>query len=167
MKTIILNQDAFKKPKWIFGSLAIGFGILASLEGVSYLSVLIPIGVFLFLVSSGLEIDTANMRYRYYKSFVNLRRGQWKSFASYSASTILKKQGAKVRPGPKLAYEHRMILEEHQVFLTDQSHRKRLYLKHFDTAEQARKYALGFKEKTGIPLERFNPVISEQTRNRR
>jgi hypothetical protein len=167
LNNIIISQDAFRKPKWIFGGLILIFALSNIIQGYYTFIPLALLGTSLLLMSSGLEIDLEHKRYRLFKSIARRRSGEWQPFRDYTTIIILSKQGSKFRLGPKLAYEHETKMLEYQVFLTDQNHRKRLYLKHFDTEEQARKYALSFMEKTGIPLERYNPVISEETRNRR
>lgn len=117
--------------------------------------------------SSGLELDFESGKYRVFTKFFRHKKGEWRSLAYYSAVIVLRKEGKTSFATIRSTLSSTIRYHEYQVFLTDQSHRKRLYLKHFDTADQARKFALDFMEKTGIPLERFNPVISEQTRNRR
>ncbi len=167
MTTHILIQDVFKLPKLIFGILFIFGGIIAGFFHKAELYFIVPIGVLMLGHTSGLELDFESRKYRLFTKFFGRKKGEWRSLASYTALIVLQKDGKTAIASTNMLASTTISLREYQVFLTDQSHRKRLYLKHFDTAEQARKFALDFMEKTRIPLERFNPVISEQTRNRR
>jgi hypothetical protein len=168
VKKQIIIQDLFRIPKYLFGVLFIIGGFAAGiLQEKNEVFLMIPIGIALLAHSSGLELDFENQKYRQYNSFFGKKRGGWLSLASYSALIILRKDGKTNLSTTRATISSTLRYNEYQVFLTDQSHRKRLYLKHFDTEELARKYALSFMEKTGIPLERYNPVISEETRNRR
>jgi hypothetical protein len=166
MKTTI-HQDIFNIPKFIFGILFIVCGLLGGYFHKTELVVFIPIGISLLAHSAGLELDFENQKYLQYTSLFGKKKGEWRSLASYTALIILRKDGKTNLSTTRSTISSTLRYHEYQVFLTDQSHRKRLYLKHFDTAEQARKFAVDFMEKTGIPLERFNPVISEQTRSKR
>lgn len=168
MKKQIIIQDLFRIPKFIFGALFIigGFGV-GILKEQTEIFLMIPIGVALLAHSAGLELDFENQKYRQYSSFFGKKKGEWFSLESYSALIILRKDGKTSLSTTRATISSTLRYNEYQVFLTDQTHRKRLYLKHFDTHEQARKFALDFMEKTEIQLERFDPVISQQTRNRR
>jgi hypothetical protein len=168
VKKHIIIQDLFRIPKFLFGAL---FIIGGSAVGILFEKVeafmMIPIGIALFAHSAGLELDFENQKYQQYTSLFGKKKGEWRSLASYTALIILRKDGKTNLSTTRATISSTLRYHEYQVFLTDQSHRKRLYLKHFDTADQAKKYTSDFMEKTGIPLERFNPVISEETRNRR
>ncbi len=107
------------------------------------------------------------MFYRNYKSIAGKRRGEWKSLSGYTAIIILVKQGTKTRPGQNLAIQHSQKTEEHQIYFTDKNHRLRLYIKDFPDGEKARQFATDISNKTGLPVERFNPVVSTSSRNRR
>lgn len=167
MNNIVINQDAFRKPKWIFGIALLFFGIGYTASGNFFFSPLILLGIILFLLGSGIEIDTNQMRYRTYKSIAGKRRGEWKSFSGYTAIIILVKRGTKTRPGQNLAIQHSQKTEEHQIYFTDKSHRLRLYIKDFPESEKARQFATDISNKTGLPVERFHPVVSTSSRNRR
>lgn len=167
MKTIIINQDAFKKPKWIFGGVVLIFGLINIIHERYTLTPLALLGAYLLLTGSGLEIDPNQMRYRTYKSIAGKRRGAWKALSGYSAIIILVKSGTKTRPGQNLAIQHSQKTEEHQIYFTDKNHKLRLYLKDFPEAEKARKYATEISNRTGLPVERFNPIVSASSRNRR
>jgi hypothetical protein len=166
LKSLIV-QDIFKIPKLIFGILFIVAGIASAFFKQYENMLVIPVGLSLLAHSAGLELDFENQKYRQYYSFFGKKKGDWFSLETYKAVIILQKEGKTSVVSTNMLASSTISLREHQVFLTDQTHRKRLYLKHFDTHEQARKFALEFMEKTGIPLERFDPVISQQTRNRR
>jgi len=166
LKTLIV-QDIFKIPKLIFGILFILAGIVSIYFHQYGNLVVVPIGLLMLTHSSGLELDFESGKYRVFTKFFGKKKGEWRSLASYTALIILRKDGKTNLVATRSTFSSTLRYHEYQVFLTDQSHRKRLYLKHFDTADQAKKYTSDFMEKTGIPLERFNPVISEETRNRR
>lgn len=168
VKKQIIIQDIFHIPKLIFGALFIigGFAIGLLHEKIEVF-LAIPVGIALLAHSTSLELDFENQKYRQCTSFFGKKKGDWFSLETYKAVIILQKDGKTSVVSTNMLAASTISLREHQVFLTDQTHRKRLYLKHFDTHEQARKFAIDFMEKTGIPLERFNPVISQQTRNRR
>lgn len=167
MNNIVISQDAFRKPKWIFGIALLFFGIGYTSSGNYFFSPLILLGTILFLLGSGIEIDTNQMRYRTYKSIAGKRRGEWKSLSAYSAIVVLVKRGTKTRPGQNLAIQHSQKTEEHQIYFTDKSHRLRLYIKDFPEGDKAQQYAAEIANKTGLPVERFNPVVSTSSRNRR
>lgn len=154
-------------PKLIFGILFVFAGLIFTYFELYQFLFFTPLGVILLSHNSGLELDFENQKYRQYSSFFGKKKGEWLSLASYTALIILRKDGKTNLVATRSTFSSTLRYNEYQVFLTDHTHRKRLYLKHFDTHEQARKFALDFMEKTGIPLERFDPVISQQTRNRR
>lgn len=167
LNNIVISQDAFRKPKWIFDTLALLFGLMYTSSGNYYFAPLILIGVVVFLLGSGLEIDPNQMRYREYKSLAWKRRGTWKSLSAYAAIIILVKLGTKTRPGPNLAIQHSLKTEEYQIYFTDKNHRLRLYITDFPEGDKAQQYAAEIANKTGLPVERFNPVVSTSSRNRR
>jgi hypothetical protein len=154
-------------PKLIFGILFVFAGMIFTYFELYQFLFFTPLGVILLSHNNGRELDFENQKYRQYHSFFGKKRGDWLSLASYSTLIILRKDGKTNLSTTRSTISSSLRHNEYQVFLTDSSHRKRLYLKHFDTPEQARKYALGFMEKTGIPLEKYNPLISTETRNRR
>src|SRR5690606_2243141 len=98
-----------------------------------------------------LEIDLQKGAYRIFRSFLNRKSGNWKPLSSFEAQIILKKDGGINLVGPRPGFGTYISKVEYQVFLTDQTHRKRLYLAHFDSWGEAADYAKGFKQKTGIP----------------
>lgn len=167
LKTQIIIQDIFRIPKYIFGTLLLIGGLYAGFFHKAEFYVIAPIGLLLLVHTSGLELDFESGKYRLFTKFFDCKKGEWLSLASYTALIILRKDGKTNLVATRSTFSSTLRYNEYQVFLTDQTHRKRLYLKHFDTAEQAKKFALDFMEKTDIPLEKYNPVISEQTRMRR
>jgi hypothetical protein len=154
-------------PKLIFGILFVFAGLIFTYFELYQFLFFTPLGVILLSHNSGLELDFENQKYRQYSSFFGKKKGEWLSLASYTALIILRKDGKTNLVATRSTFSSTLRYNEYQVFFTDLTHRKRLYLKHFDTHEQAKIFALDFMEKTGIPLERFDPVISQQTRNRR
>jgi hypothetical protein len=154
-------------PKLIFGIIFVFAGFVFAFYELFQFLFFPPMGVLLISHNTGIELDFENQKYRQFTAFFGWKRGEWRSLASYTALIILRKDGKTNLSTTRSTISSTLRYHEYQVFLTDQSHRKRLYLKHFDTDDLAQKYALDFMEKTGIPLERFNPLISEQTRSRR
>jgi len=165
MKILSLNQDPFRPPKFVLGFVLLLFGVLIIIHEPIFGLILISLSLLL-LTSYGLEIDSEKKTFRLYKSTFGLKRGGWHPLSTYTAQIILKKTGKRKVLGPHLAFEMNFSSSVYELYLTDSTHRSRLYIKSFDDADSAKVYAQKLVKTLNLPLENYSPKISEKTRER-
>lgn len=167
MPNLIIDHHEFSSTKY-------GFSVVALLFSLLLLAAIPPIGLILLLLSItlvffevGIEFNAEEKKYRYFKSYFGHKTGVWKDSDPFKAQIILKKNLKGQVLGPRLvaSVSYKKIMYE--VNLTNESHRLRLSLKKFKELDAARRFAKMIEEKLSIPLEEYNPVLSEQTRMRR
>ena len=112
----------------------------------------------------GIEIDKENEKYRFFKSFFGYPSGKWMSLERYKVLVVLKKnlKGQVLSPKLVTALNYKQVVFE--VNLTTESHRAKIPLKRFRSIDSAMEFAKKLNVNLGFPLENYNPVISEKTR---
>jgi len=157
-----------------FGSTKSGMMIIAFLVSLLLLAAVFFIGVLAILftialmtLKVGIEIDQEKERYRFFKSFFGYPSGKWMSLEKYKVLVVLKKNLKSQVLSPKLvsALNYKQVVFE--VNLTTESHRAKIRLKRFRSADAAMKFAKKLNVDLGFPLENYNPVISDKTKQRR
>lgn len=167
MQSIKLEHDDFQSTKN-------GFLTIASIVAILFLIVNIWVGLLAILVTVtlwtltvGIEIDPENRKYRYFKSFYGKASGKWENIDKYQAVIVLRKNMKGQMLSPKLVNE---LSFKHIVFdvnLATKSHRTKLSLKKYRSIDDAMDLAKSLSKELNMPLEKYDPVISERTRNRR
>lgn len=168
MRKIRIIYNDFKTPKRIVG-IGLLAGALSALIFHNYILaiLLLVCGVFVLAFSSGVELDFDAQVYKEFSKIFYTWYDEPKSLKSYSAIIILRKNGKRFIGIGMTRYSAELAYHEFQVFLTDTTHRKRLYLGNYDTRDLAEQYAIGIAQQTGFPLQSYNPLISKETLNKR
>lgn len=97
--------------------------------------------VFTLSYSLGLEFDMKNNLYRNYTSYFFSKRGQWKSHDNFPyVIEVGKRYQQTMSMRGAIATSQSDYV--HEVYLTDSSHLKRIYLKSFEFKKMADEYAL-------------------------
>lgn len=131
------------------------------------LNIIIIIWMIYYTINvQGVEIDTENNQYRNYRSFLGFKTGKWKPLKSYCAIIILARKEGRGIWGFSMAFSYRQVNKNFDVFLTNSIHRSRLYLETFDDKNKALEFAYKIEEDTQLPVEIYNPQISQATRDR-
>ena len=167
MRYIIVEHNDFQSTKN-------GFLIIVSIVSFLFLMANVWIGLIaIFLTISlwtlkvGIEFDLESRNYRYYKSFFGKRSGKWEDLNKFKAIIVLKKNMKGQMLSPKLVNE---LTYKHVVFdvnLTTASHRSKFSLKKYRSIDDAMDLAKRLSSKLKLPLESYNPIISENTKRRR
>lgn len=167
MENIVIIHEEFNSRK-------VGISIVAAVLSLLFLLAELWLGILFSALTItfstliiGMEFDPNKKQYRYFKSFYGRKSGAWNSLEKYPAQIILKKDLKGEILSPKLVNSIEYTTTVYDVILTNSSHRARLSLKKFRTLDEAMEYAKEIQEKLEIPLEKYNPVISDKTLSRR
>ena len=159
----------------------IAVGVLISLIGLLFLTILLPmflivflplglfisaIGAFFWSSKYGFQIDTLTNKFREYGSVYGFKRGEWRSLDKYPFITVLKS-----RLGATLYTRNHnsvtLIDDSFEVTLLNATHRVKVVVRKYQGQHAAQKFAEQFSEQYGKALVKYNPVVSEATKQRR
>lgn len=137
----------------LFGNTILGIGLILG-------------GPLLWTNSYGIQIDPKTNKYREYGSIYGIKKGTWKPLDALPFITILKgRSGWTV-----YSRSNRSTVDVEdcfEVYLLNQSHRKKVLVTKMEDKTKAEAYALELAALTDKSVVRFNPVLSEKTRARR
>ncbi|MEM7161364.1 MAG: hypothetical protein AAF487_02885 [Bacteroidota bacterium] len=117
--------------------------------------------------SEGVEIKGAE--YRSFYAFLGIKTGHWSSVQSFPFTTIKMTTGTQKRYTP-MGAELVNVVNKKQRFdfhLCNESHRKTIFLKSFESLAKALSFAKEFELKSGFIYQTFNPKISSATMARK
>lgn len=167
MSTYTFPCDPLRSMRYGTALVTSLFGILTFTSVLPVSIVLFSITIFCVLYKRGIEIDPASNQYRFYKRIFNFRSGSWKDLSQYTALIILTKKGTvSVSSVATVLRQTHFKVTETQVYLTNAAHRKRMLLNTFSNKEDATAFANEVSTCINRPLEKYNPAISQATRNR-
>ncbi|MBL7892956.1 MAG: hypothetical protein JNL63_10025 [Bacteroidia bacterium] len=135
---------------------------------ISFFSVYFLIGLILPVIilanRKGLQIDIVQNQYREYHKIFRRTKGDWKSLEPYKKIVVLSKTVSKTATGTLMTSDIRIKGLIHIVYLIDESHLKKLYLKSFDHHDQANDFAKKMAKNIGFPIVEFSPkAVRHQT----
>src|SRR5690554_3763444 len=156
-----------------FPSAVVGVGGFISFIGLILLANFPPIGIagvaigaFFWSSTYGLQIDLLTNNFREYGSVFGFKRGDWKSFDKYPYVTVLKSRRG-VTLYSRSNRSTTIIDDAYEVVLLNETHRSKAVAQSFDKKETADLFAEQFSEQYGKALVKYNPVVSEATKQRR
>jgi hypothetical protein len=158
--------SSFAFPIIIGGVVLTIIGLISAIENPLIGLFLVIIGSFFWSGSYGFQINPETDKFREYGSFYGIRSGKWKPLNSTPFISILRgKSGTRIHSMSNRSTAD--INEFHQVCLLSETHRTRYTVKKFKSKEQALEYAESLSSQLNKPIVKFNPVVSQRTRNRR
>ncbi len=157
MKTILIPYSDNYRINIVAASF-IGFCFLVASTKQTYFTFGFLFSIVILARSSGLEIDIENKRYRDYKKFFARMSGKWKPLDAYTDIVIQSKSGAKSVLGMRLTAEIKIKMIIHSVWLMDENHMKKIFLKSFPSYEEAKKFAEDMAIQSNFVLASFKPV---------
>jgi len=167
MQSIKLKHDDFQSTKNGFLTIATIVAVLFLIANIWVGLLAVLITMTLWTLTIGIEINPENRKYRYFKTFYGKASGKWENLDKFQAIVVLKKNMKGQMLSPKLVNE---LSYKHIVFdvnLVSKSHRTKLSLKKYRSIDDAMDLAKSLSQNLNMPLEKYDPVISERTRNRR
>ena len=165
--SIKLKHDDFKSTKNGFLIVAIFVSILFLLANFWLGIISIIITLILFTLEVGVEINFQDRKYRYYVAILGFVNGKWKSIESFKAITVLRKNLRGQLVSPKLVTDFNYKHIVFDVNLCSASHRTKFSLKKYRSIDDAMNLAKLLSEKLELPLEKYSPILSNQTKMRR
>lgn len=146
--------------------LTIVFLVSSTFEYYFLIGLVLPI--IILAISNGLEIDIQNNQYRDYKKLFSKKRGSWKSLDKFTDIVIQSKSGSKSVLGMRLTAEIKIKMVIHTVYLMDENHMKKIFLKSLPNYEEAKKFAEDIAVQSNFPIASFNPISARtNTKGRR
>ena len=134
----------------------------------SYFLIGMVLPIIILSSSNGLEIDIQNNQYRDYKKLFGKKRGEWKSLEKFTDIVIQSKSGSKSVLGMRLTAELKIKMVIHSVYLMDENHMKKIFLRSLPSYEDAKKFAADIAMESNFPIASFNPISSRtNTKERR
>jgi len=167
MSNIIIEHDDFQSTKSGFLIIATILALLFLLANLWIGLLSISLTVTLWTLKVGIEIDPNASKYRYFKSFYGSKSGKWEDLNNYKSIIVLKKTLKGNMLSPKLVNE---ISYKHIVFdvnLATANHRSKLSLKKYRSIDSAMDLAKKLNLELNLPIEQYNPTISQKTMQRR
>jgi len=140
---------------------------LASLITTPFLGVgLIIAGIFVLSSSYGSQIDTESKKFREYGSMFGVKRGEWKPLEKMPYISVLKgRTGMRVYSSSNRSTS--AINDRYEVYLLNESHRKKCLIQKFEDTKHARKFAEELASRINVSLVQYSPVVSQKSRSRR
>lgn len=159
----ISQGNYFPKAAVIGGVILIAFGILGSLEN-AYASIpFLLIGIYLSFTYGGIEIDNTKKRFRDYALYFGIPIGsKWKDLDKYPDLCVLKTRESSTtysRTNNSVSYKE----SYYDVFMLTNNHRAKIFLKRFDTKEEAFKKARELESILTKELKVYNPKGSAKS----
>lgn len=128
---------------------------------ISFFSIYFLIGlifpVIILANRKGLQIDVVQNRYREYHKIFRRIKGDWKSLEPYKKIVVLSRAASKTATGTLMTSDIKIKGSIHIVYLIDESHLKKLYLKSFDHLDQANNFAKEIAGNINFPIIEFIP----------
>lgn len=165
--SIKLKHDDFKSTKNGFLIVAIFVSILFLLANFWLGIISIIITIILFTLEVGVEINFQDRKYRYYVAILGFVNGRWKSIDCFKAIILLRKDIRGQLVSPKLVTDFNYKHIVFDVNLCSASHRTKFSLKNYRSIDDAMNQAKLLSEKLELPLEKYSPILSNQTKMRR
>ena len=165
--SIKLKHDDFKSTKNGFLIVAIFVSILFLLANFWLGIISIIITIILFTLEVGIEIHFKNRKYRYYVAILGFVSGKWKGLDNYKAIIVLRKKLSGQLVSPKVVTDFNYKHVVFDVNLCSASHRVKFSLKKYRSIDDAMNLAKLLSEKLELPLEKYSPILSNQTKMRR
>lgn len=167
-------EDKFTKSMgFSFASPIVAGGVIASFIGFISLAVnpifgigLLLFGVFLWSSRYGVQIDFKKGEYRDYGSMYGIKRGEWKTLNKMRNVCILKGRSGHMMYS-RANQSTSVIDDRYEVCLLNENHRRKFVVKKIEDIGQAQKFASLLAAKMGSSVVKYNPIVSEKTRNRR
>ena len=160
------SYDSFRRPKIILGIILTTFSILTIFNNWIQSFVTIIISLFLFGITFKLEIDTQSKTYRIYRSIFGIKSGVYKELKEYSAITLLVARGKRNILSPRFISTLSFSDEEYDVYITNSSHRKKLFIQRLTSKEKANQLIELLEKELELPYEKYNPKLTQATQNR-
>ena len=157
----------FPKPVVLLGYVGVLFGAFSLMESWVVGLIYITVSVFLSFNTGTLEIDVENQRLRNYPFLFGLKLGSWRTIKEYTEIAVLRSTLSEKTFGGRTSVSVTTTDVVFDICIMDSSHRKKLVIKQFDDKEMAQMELLKLAESLQLTPTKYNPVISQKTRNRR
>ena len=125
------------------------------------------IGLLFMLMVSGIEINCTSRKYRLFKSVLGLKKGEWKNIDFFKGIIIRAKSGSKELMGPNLALMPTVRGMSFDIYMVDETHRKKLLIKSFKSKSKGLDFAKKLSSQVNLPFQKYNPKISQATLERK
>ncbi len=107
----------------------------------------------------GIEFDPILKRYRIFKGFYLLKRGEWKEIKESYSLVILSKSGRKEVTGTMLVGQYSGGQEGfYELYLMGSNHRNRVFIDTSKKIQKIQELAESIGKEMAIPIEKYNPV---------
>src|SRR5690606_1374362 len=111
------------------------------------------LSVLILFINNGVEIDPKNMKYRSYKTYYWIKKGEWKNIPLNSSLVILTKTGTQSTSGGRGAQEISRSGLYYELYLMNSEHRNRFYIDNSENKLEIETTARKISEKTGIAIK--------------
>ncbi len=125
--------------------------------------------VYIAETHSGIVLNMETKQYKDFQSVFGYKRGEWRSFKEYPFLTVKMVTGVKkyTRIDGFAEIDIKDKRRRFDLLLSNESHRKTIFLKSFKTEGEALDFAYTFEENTGLIYQSYNPKISAATMARK
>ena len=164
----IFIERKFTLVVTILGCFFFLFAILTLLKESSvFLSItFIIIGIYLVFSVIGIQINAKERKFKYYTKQFFIKIGKWQWLEDYpDVCVLLVNQKQTLYSMSNSSFTSKSIV--YKVFLLNEWHREKFFIKVFKTEEKAILYAKDFAGRTGTNYTQFSPEISAATLSRR
>ena len=165
------NGAVFNKTMRILLGVICSFLLLAVLT-LNIVPILIglvffPIGIYAFTAFHGTEISFSDCAVRAYTSSYGVKKGRWESTNLLPDITVMANSAGVVMSNMYAGGHTVLKTKIYQVVLLSANHRKKVIVCEKTDPDQAFEVAKMLAEKMDKKIVEFNPVISQQTMDRR
>lgn len=133
-----------------------------------------PIIGFFFAAGAGLNVsykkgiyfDLENRKFLQYETYFTVKTGKWKNLNTFKELTILAKtKTSRIygRSGASISD----TFKTYDSFMVDETHRQKVLLNSCLDADEAYAKVKSLSEKLNLPFVKYNPKISESSRQKR
>ena len=115
----------------------------------------------------GVFINTTTKEGRKYTKIYGIKVGKWEPLENYPCITILSKSYSSSitsRTNLTVKLDSEMFYE---LNLMDKTHRRKYMIYSFSNVEKAKKAMNFIASKMNVDIVKYNPVVSQKTKNRR
>jgi len=133
---------------------------------IIFIILFITIGIYLAFSIVGIQIDTKNKKFKYYKRLFFVKMGKSQSLSDYPDVCVLLVNQKKTSYSlSNVAFTTKSTV--FKVFMFTDTHRQKLFIKKYKSNEEAVAYAKDFASRIGSNFTKYSPYISEATLSRR
>lgn len=165
------NGAVFNKTMRILLGVICSFLLLGdlTLNPLALLASLVffPVGIYAFTAFNGTEISLSDCAVRAYSTSYGVKKGKWESTNLLPDISVMANSAGVVMSNMYAGGHTVLKTKIYQVVLLSPNHRKKVIVCEKTDPDQAFEVAKMLAEKMDKKIVEFNPVISQQTMDRR